>query len=113
MVLTVSSVISPVTGFVVTVVKRKIPRNLTPASGRQDHTTSPSALAPFVSSTISVHRIPSRACDDRETPLCETGQHAYKFDLGQARMEIFLEMGLDSRAGEQPVGQISRPLHVR
>src|SRR5665213_3285000 len=28
----------------------KIPRNLTPASGRQDHTTSPSALALFVKS---------------------------------------------------------------
>ena len=26
----------------------KIPRNLTPASGRQDHTTSPSAPAPLV-----------------------------------------------------------------
>jgi hypothetical protein len=32
--------------------------NLTPASGRRDHTTSPSALAPFVSKRQSVHRIP-------------------------------------------------------
>jgi hypothetical protein len=27
--------------------------NLTPASGRQDHTTSPSAKAPFVSDTAT------------------------------------------------------------
>jgi hypothetical protein len=30
---------------------------LTPASRRQDHTTSPSAIAPFVKSAIRVHRI--------------------------------------------------------
>jgi len=29
------------------------PRNLTPASGRQDHTTSPSAFAPFVKSAAA------------------------------------------------------------
>src|SRR5258708_23935117 len=43
--------------------------NLTPASGCQDHTTSPSAFVPFVNGTISVHRIPSRVRDDRDTPL--------------------------------------------
>jgi len=32
--------------------------NLTPASGRQDHTTSPSASAPLVSRRYRVHRIP-------------------------------------------------------
>jgi hypothetical protein len=42
---------------------------LTPASGCQDHTTSPSAFVPFVNGTISVHRIPSRVRDDREAPL--------------------------------------------
>jgi hypothetical protein len=44
-----------------------------PASGHQDHTTSPSALAPFVKGTISVHRIPPHVRDDRETPLCWDG----------------------------------------
>jgi hypothetical protein len=50
MVLTVSFVLSPVIGFLATVIRvmRSIIANLTPASGRQDHTTSPSALAPFV-----------------------------------------------------------------
>ena len=45
MVLTVSFVLSPVIGFLVTVigVMRSIIANLTPASRRQDHTTSPSA----------------------------------------------------------------------
>jgi hypothetical protein len=34
-----------------------------------DHTTSPSALVPFVNGTIHVHRIPPRVRDDRDTPL--------------------------------------------
>src|SRR5450759_1655212 len=34
--------------------------NLTPASGCQDHTTSPSASGALVFGTISVHRIPPR-----------------------------------------------------
>jgi hypothetical protein len=44
-------------------------RELMPASGHQDHTTSPSAIAPFVIGSIRVHRIPPRVRDDRETPL--------------------------------------------
>src|SRR4051812_6745691 len=46
--------------------------NLTPASRRQDHTTSPSASVLFVKTTNRVHRIPSRVRDDREPPLVET-----------------------------------------
>ena len=51
------------------------PRNLTPASGRQDHTASPSATAAFVIRRHRVHRIPPRVRDDREPPLSsgETG----------------------------------------
>src|SRR6478609_5574468 len=97
MVLTVYPVISPVIGFVVTVISRiaslsapgwadRPPQDLTPASRRQDHTTSPSASAPFVlraSKSLTakppcdakrarrcrVHRIPPRVRDDREPPL--------------------------------------------
>src|SRR6267154_6094878 len=47
MVLTVSFVLSPVTGLVCHR-HRRLPADLTPASGCQDHTTSPSAPAPFV-----------------------------------------------------------------
>src|SRR5207249_2888318 len=43
--------------------------NLTPASGRQNHTTSPSASARFVTCAARVHRIPPRVRDDRDTPL--------------------------------------------
>jgi hypothetical protein len=43
--------------------------NLAPASGRQDHTISPSASGAFVVSAIRVHRIPPHVRDDRETPL--------------------------------------------
>jgi len=54
--------------------------NFTPASGRQDHTTSPSAVALFVCERIGVHRIPPRVRDDREPPLC----------VGRDPIEIFL-----------------------
>jgi hypothetical protein len=43
---------------------------LTPASGRQDHTTSPSAMTPLVWRHHHVHRIPlPNVRDDREAPL--------------------------------------------
>ena len=66
--------------------------NLTPASGRQDHTTSPYAAIvsrpravdrsriqrthpaiPSRAKRCRVHRIPPRVRDDRDTPLCGTG----------------------------------------
>ena len=40
----------------------------TPTSGRQDHTSSPYAFAPFVFGTTGVHRHPSHVRDDRERP---------------------------------------------
>src|SRR5579863_6580927 len=49
--------------------------NLTPASGRQDHTTSPSATSALVRSASCVHRIPPRVRDVREPPLCGTGPY--------------------------------------
>jgi hypothetical protein len=59
MVLTVSFVLSPVTGLSCHRRSHELLReNLTPASGRQDHTTSPSAKSALVFSTIGVHRIP-------------------------------------------------------
>ena len=47
-------------GFLATIagVMRSIIANLTPASGRRDHATSPSASGALVSSTVRVHRIP-------------------------------------------------------
>src|ERR1700693_4818652 len=84
--------------------------NLTPASRRQDHTTSPSApafrkshstvlvpvrrsfseggSAPFVLERIHVHRIPPRVRDDRETPLRGAERASCRGDLPDARSEI-------------------------
>ena len=70
MVLTVSSVISPVTGLFATVLGGITPAKLTPASGRQDHTTSPSAETPFVKSAAASTASRHNVRDDRETPLC-------------------------------------------
>jgi hypothetical protein len=41
---------------------------LTPASGCQDHTTSPSASGTFVFGTLRVHRIPFRVIDVAQRP---------------------------------------------
>ncbi len=43
--------------------------NLTPASGRQNHTASPSAKRRARLTLRRVHRIPPNVHDDRETPL--------------------------------------------
>jgi len=45
-------------GFLATVICGIASIDLTPASGCQDHTTSPSASSALVRSAISVHRIP-------------------------------------------------------
>src|SRR5712672_3176430 len=99
MVLTVYFVLSPVTGLFchrrprIKVLSKpgradSTSANLTPASGRQDHTTSPYATTSLVrplcdrshahhppcnlsrAKRCRVHRIPSRVRDDRDTPLC-------------------------------------------
>ena len=97
MVLTVSFVLSPVIGLCCHRHRRDTPANLTPASRRQNHTTSPSASCAVRQRHVSVHRIPSRVRDDREPPLL-VGRDggAYNFDLGKAGTEMFLQTGLDS-----------------
>src|SRR6266702_1580602 len=61
--------------LVATVTSRALPQNLTPASGRQNHTTSPSASRAVRRQHIRGHRIPPRVRDVR-TPLLsgETGE---------------------------------------
>jgi hypothetical protein len=68
MVLTVSFVIFPVIGLCCHRRLRILPADLTPASRRQNHTTSPSASRAVRPQHISVHRIPPRVRDDREPP---------------------------------------------
>jgi len=98
--------LSPVTGFVATVAARMsacravradiaFQRNLTPASGCQDHTTSPSASRAVRQRRIRVHRIPSRVCDDRERPSDGTRRAKDAGDLGLRQSGIFFRAGLD------------------
>jgi hypothetical protein len=97
MVLTAYFVLSRVTGLFCHPRPRKLPSaDLTPASGRQDHTTSPSARNVIRLLTCRIHRIPPHVRDDRETPLCmgRDGE-GYAGDLRQKGMEIFLKEGLD------------------
>src|SRR4030088_1544196 len=47
-----------------------LPHDLTPAPGRQAHTTSPPAFATLVSRSLRVHRIPPHGRDDRDRPSC-------------------------------------------
>jgi hypothetical protein len=72
------SELSPVTGLSCHRRPREVllPANLTPASGCQDHTASPSARVTLVSRNFRVHRIPPHVRDDREPPLSsgETGE---------------------------------------
>src|ERR1700720_5016260 len=66
--------LSPVIGFLATVAGGVASTDLTPASGCQDHTSSPSASSTLVRSTIRVHRIKPRAGDVAQRPSVGTGQ---------------------------------------
>jgi hypothetical protein len=95
---TAYSALSPEIGLSCLRRRRKIfSADLTPASTRQDHTSSPSALGALVRSAFRVHRIPSRVRDDRDTPLL-VGRDGdgYAGDLGSHGTGIFLAMGIDS-----------------
>ena len=83
-------------------------KSLTPASRRQDHTTSPSASSAVRQKRISVHRIQPRVRDDRDTPLCGVDGGSYETDLRETKREKFFESGLDRHFAKQPDGQISR-----
>src|SRR3954454_8130991 len=82
------------------------PANLTPASRRQNHTTSPSASHAVRHQHVRVHRIPSRVRDDRERPYMGRDGAGYGFDLGEKRTNIYLQSGLDRCFPRTPVGQI-------
>ena len=74
MVLTVSFVLSPVTGLVCHRHLRKCIRKLdagVEASGPHDFVVRISAIR---QERIRVHRIPPRVRDDRVSPLCGTGR---------------------------------------
>jgi len=90
-------VLSPVSGLVVTVIpeKRELLKNLTPASRRQDHTTSP--YAPVQSSAEQArppHPIPTFS-DDGRRPSSGMRRRTLYFWFSEQASEIFLLGGLD------------------
>ena len=134
MVLTVSFVLSPVTGLVC---HRRLrtnvlsapgradltSANLTPASGRQDHTTSPYATTSLVRVLLIAHgfkepalrspRAQNAAASTASLPASVTiairpsvgwDAKSSRSDLGVVETEIFLQRGLDTKL---PDGQIS------
>jgi hypothetical protein len=87
---------------------RGIIADLAPASGRQDHASLPSALAPPVLRRRRVHRNPPHVRDDRETSLlARRDGDGFTTDLGFGKSEIFLRKGLDSEFAKRLVGQIN------
>jgi hypothetical protein len=134
---TVSFVLSPVIGLVchrhlrIWRVKTRLgshtSANLTPASRRQNHTTSPSAesiirlrtirqLTGLVDPPCHPLTSPDAAASTASRPASVTiairpsvgrNGNGYKSDLGKTRTEIFLQKGLDRKMTDLPVGQIS------
>jgi hypothetical protein len=75
-----------------------------PASGHQDHTTSPSALALFVKGASRVHRIPLHVRDDRERPSHGAGRgELVEMICPTSKVEYFFERGWTA-IGDLPVG---------
>ena len=97
-------VLSPVNGSFATVaggtprsiqLDRCATANLTPAPRRQDHTTSPYAIATLVSRSSRVHRISPRVRDDRERPSRRVRRPDSITDLPDSTSGIFLRDGMD------------------
>ncbi len=88
--------------------------------GRQDHTTSPSASCALVSRAISVHRIPHRVRDDRETPLDRVRRANHTLSFCSDKPKYFCGEGLRRRATqwharvrEPPAAGFPLPLRER
>src|SRR5215212_8874902 len=94
MVLTVSFGLSPVIGLSCHR-HLALPQNLTSASRRQDHTTSPSASATFVSAAFASTASRPAFVTIAIRPFGGTRRHGCKSDLGETRTGMFLQMGLD------------------
>jgi hypothetical protein len=107
---TAYSALSPVTGLVCHRRQADRSANLTPASGRQDHTSLPSASVPFVCGTSASTASRTNVRDDRDTPLKwdGTGENTPVIWVG-CEEEIFLQRGLDSEIADLPVGHSRTP----
>jgi hypothetical protein len=72
--------------------------DLTPASGRQNHTTSPSAFAPFVKSASASTASHPAFVTIAKRPSCRAGREHPTPDFYFWKSEIFFASRLDKRA---------------
>jgi hypothetical protein len=108
-VLTVSFALSSETGLCCLRHRQRLFADLAPASGRQDHTTSPSAFEPLVLRHCRVHRISPNVRDDGQRPSLGRDGRSSRRDLPDALSEIFSRSRLDrlnTKPTDLPVGQI-------
>jgi len=88
-------------------------RGLTPASRRQDHTTSPSASGALVCCAVRVHRIPPHVRDDRETPLSSGGTaRVLKLILAGREAEYFSQKGWTAFSKNNLTGKSVGSFHL-
>ena len=82
-------------------------KNLTPASGRQDHTPSPSASSAFVSHAICVHRIPlPTSVTIAIRPSCGGGTAGRKHNFRFSEREMFRHAGLTTQISLNPLAKL-------
>jgi hypothetical protein len=103
-------VLSPGTGLSCPRRSRDKPATLAPASGRQDHTTSPSASASLVSRHRCVHRIPlPTSVTIAIRPSCGGGTARTIHNFRFSEREIFFS----ERAGQRNQKTTRRANHLR
>src|ERR1700674_5018321 len=108
MVLTVSFALSPVIGLSCHRHRRNCFRQLdagVEASGPHDFAVRKRALSSVAPPASTASR-PAFVTIAKRPSVGQDGG-GYRSDLGKMRTKIFLQMGMDSRTTEQPVGQIS------
>jgi hypothetical protein len=117
MVLTVSFVLFSVTGLFChrhSCNAARIITSLMPASGHQDHTTSPSASARLVFARRRVHRIPHPTfVTIAKRPSAGRDARSSEGDLAPNASRTFLAAGLDTDLSDLPVGLIRRDVCCR
>src|ERR1700720_2213557 len=98
---------------------RKHCRHLTPASGRQDHTTSPSAATSFVEHAFARLTPPASIAshphvrDDREPPLFWGGTYSLYCCFYQFEKQNIFQKGMDRYVTDLPIRPITPSLTVQ
>jgi hypothetical protein len=87
-----------------------VPANLTPASGRQNHTASPSATRSARLTLRCVHRTPPHVHDDRERPSCRGGIRGAKHIFLKNGSIIFWGTGVDGANGLKRLRKLRRKI---